>query len=211
METAKPQPRIIRAEFALSVYSPDQLPKDGAAEVALIGRSNVGKSSLLNALCGQKALSRVSKTPGRTQALNFFRVTLREDLESGAKDTEFWLVDVPGFGYAKAPAKEQERWEAQLSDYLATREELSGVLLLVDSRRELGDIEQFILEQMREQPFGLVLTKSDKLSRNEIHSQRAKLSKETLLPKEQILQVSTFAKGQPGLSDVAQFLASFVL
>ena len=149
--------RYRNARFLISVNSLAQLPPDTGREVAFAGRSNAGKSSAINALTGQRNLARVSKTPGRTQLLNFFLV-----------GPERYLVDLPGYGYAEAPERLRHQWRRLLEDYLAQRSALSGLLLFMDIRHPLTALDVRLLEQCARRPLPVhaVLTKADKLSRN---------------------------------------------
>jgi GTP-binding protein len=130
-------------------------------EVAFAGRSNVGKSSLLNALTGRKALARTSVTPGRTQELNFFEV---------GEPTQFRLVDMPGYGFAKAPVKVVERWKQLVRTYLRGRAVLKRTLVLVDARHGLKPVDREMLTMLDEAAVGyrLVLTKADKMKASEL-------------------------------------------
>lgn len=140
--------------FLQSAGTLKQCPPDDADEVAFVGRSNAGKSSAINALTGQPKLARTSKTPGRTQLLNFFQVA------SGK-----FLVDLPGFGYAKVPPQVKAQWEKQLENYLRQRRSLRGLVLLMDCRHPLKSFDQQMLEWCRQadMPVHILLTKSDKL------------------------------------------------
>lgn len=144
------------ARFALAAHSPDQLPPDAGAEVAFAGRSNAGKSSALNALTGQRALARTSKTPGRTQQMVVF------DL-----GPERRLVDLPGYGYAKVPQALREHWRQAIDAYLRQRRTLRGLVLIIDIRHPLKDFDRQMLAFCAD--VGLhchcLLTKADKLSR----------------------------------------------
>ena len=133
----------------------DQLPPGGRAEIAFAGRSNVGKSSLLNALTGRRALARVSNTPGRTRQLNFFNLGDR-----------LTLVDMPGYGYARAGREIQADWQGMMFDYLRGRPELRRVLLLLDSRIEIKETDRAVMTLLDRAAvtFQLVLTKVDGLS-----------------------------------------------
>jgi len=147
------------ARFELSVARRQKLPPDRGYEVAFAGRSNAGKSTALNAVTGKKALARTSKTPGRTQLINFFRID-----ESRA------LVDLPGYGYARVAADIRATWDQLLAGYLKDRRALHGVILVMDSRHPLGDQDRVMLEfcLATRQPVHILLSKCDKLS----HSQR---------------------------------------
>lgn len=143
-----------KAKFLLSVASLSQLPEDVGAEVAFIGRSNSGKSSALNALTQQKNLARISKTPGRTQLINFF----------GLND-ESRLVDLPGYGYAKVPAEIKAHWAQLIDDYLCNRDSLKGLVLIMDCRHPLQHFDLQILDwaAIANLPVHILLTKADKL------------------------------------------------
>jgi GTP-binding protein len=155
----------LRAEFVKSASAPSDFPTRGLPEVAFVGRSNVGKSSLLNRLTGVARLAHVSKTPGRTQLINFFRV-----------DDRFFLVDLPGYGFAKAPLQVRKRWEALITRYLFHRCELRLVLLIIDARRDpmSSDLEVRDLLERNGLSYVVVATKSDKISRASMARQRAK-------------------------------------
>lgn len=158
MPMATPPNPFARADYLLAAHTPRQLPPDGGFEVAFAGRSNAGKSSALNALCQQNALARVSKTPGRTQQLVFFGLPPHE-----AK----YLVDLPGYGYAKVPKDLQAHWQAFLADYFRSREALKGLVVVMDIRHPLKDYDRQIIGYAVENnlPVHAVLTKADKLGR----------------------------------------------
>lgn len=149
---------LARAQYMLSAHTPRQLPPDGGFEVAFAGRSNAGKSSALNALCQQNALARVSKTPGRTQQLVFFDLPQHEGR---------YLVDLPGYGYAKVPLDLRAHWQAFLDKYFQTRLALRGLVVVMDIRHPLKDYDRHMLGYAvgRELPAHVLLTKADKLSR----------------------------------------------
>jgi GTP-binding protein len=158
MPMTSPKNPFARADYLLAAHTPRQLPPDGGFEVAFAGRSNAGKSSALNALCQQNALARVSKTPGRTQQLVFFSLPPHE-----AK----YLVDLPGYGYAKVPKDLQAHWQAFLSDYFHSREALKGLVVVMDIRHPLKDYDRQIIGYAIDNklPVHAVLTKADKLGR----------------------------------------------
>jgi len=155
--------KVLSAEFVTSATEPSQFPAGDLPEIAFAGRSNVGKSSLLNALLGRRNLARVSQTPGRTRLVNFFRVAVTDK-----HDREFLFVDLPGYGYAKVAKAVQEQWGPMIEGYLAARSSLRGVVLLTDVRR--GEQDEINLARwIGAQGLGLiaVATKIDKLPRGQ--------------------------------------------
>ena len=144
------------AHYTVSATQLSQLPPDLGYEVAFAGRSNAGKSSAINTITGIKALARISKTPGRTQMINFFHL-----------DDERALVDLPGYGYAKVPEKMKLKWQATLSKYLETRQSLRGLMLMMNIRHPLKnfDLQMLGWAKQAELPIHILLTKSDKLGR----------------------------------------------
>jgi GTP-binding protein len=154
-------------DFLLSAPQLKFLPDPIVPEIAFCGRSNVGKSSLLNALTGRKAIARASVTPGRTQELNFFDVGRPEEEDALPL---FRLVDMPGYGFAKAPVKVVEKWQALVNTYLRGRPVLARTLLLVDSRHGLKDIDRAMMKMLDEAAVGyrIVLTKTDKIKASEL-------------------------------------------
>ncbi len=149
---------LASARFVTSAHLPRQWPAPDGAEVAFAGRSNVGKSSALNAIVRRKGLAKTSKTPGRTQQIVFF------ELESGHR-----LVDLPGYGFARVPEAMRRHWEQTISAYLSGREPLRALILPVDSRRLLTPLDQQMLDwcAAAQLPVHILLTKADKLSRNQ--------------------------------------------
>ena len=136
------------------------MPEGDRPEIAFAGRSNVGKSSLINALCNRKNLARASNTPGRTQEINFF------DLADG----KFYIADLPGYGFAEAPKKNVDVWIRLNLNYLRKRPTLRRVFLLIDARRGVGEVDRGIMEQLDSSPvqYQVVLTKSDKIKKAEL-------------------------------------------
>ena len=151
-------PRSLKAEFVVSSGKPDTFPSDRLPEIAFLGRSNVGKSSLINALTGQRKLAFTSNTPGRTQTINFYRI-----------DGAFYFVDLPGYGYARVPAHFAAQWKILIDEYLQKRETLKLSCLVLDARR--GWMEKDLdLKRWLEhhgKPYVVVATKVDKLNQSE--------------------------------------------
>jgi GTP-binding protein len=146
--------RYRQTQFLMGVPSPDSLPADEGREVAFAGRSNSGKSSVINAATDRKALARTSKTPGRTQAINVFTVT-----------DQCRLIDLPGYGYAKVPERVRRHWQTALPRYLAERRSLVALVVIMDCRHPLRDYDHQMLEWCVQSgvPCHAVLTKADKL------------------------------------------------
>ncbi len=157
------------SRFLLAATRLAQCPEDTGIEVAIAGRSNAGKSSAVNAICGRKALARVSRTPGRTRELLFFE--LRPDCR---------LVDLPGYGYAKAPAAQARQWPAMIEDYFARRQALAGVLIIMDSRHPLTDLDWHMLEfcLAHDLAVHVLLNKADKMSRGKAQQTLAAVRRE---------------------------------
>lgn len=160
--------KILSAEFIKSAVKSGQYPSDGLPEIALVGRSNVGKSSLINTFVNRKGLAKTSSQPGKTQTLNFYRI-----------NEEFYLVDLPGFGYARVPLELKKSWEHMMEEYLRGRESLKGVIVILDPRRDAGEAEVMLFKWVED--FGIpviaVFTKIDKLSKNQLTSRISQIKK----------------------------------
>lgn len=148
---------INKAQFITSSSKLSECPKDGMPEIAFIGRSNVGKSSLINLLTGVKGLAKTSQTPGKTQLINHFLV-----------NDAFYIVDLPGYGYAKVPKTMRSGFKKMIDDYIQRREEMVNLFVLVDIRHKPMKIDLDFINEMGEMgvPFSIVFTKADKLSRS---------------------------------------------
>jgi GTP-binding protein len=160
--------KVTSAKFVKSAFEDSQWPRDRRPEVAFMGRSNVGKSSMINSLLRVKGLARTSSTPGRTQSLNYFLINER-----------FYFVDLPGYGFARVPRAIRESWGELVSDYLAKRDSLVLSIHIVDSRHEPTTLDLQLREWLLStgRPFLTVATKSDKLSQNESHKNLARARK----------------------------------
>ena len=177
--------KIRNAELVISCSSPAQFPKTDLPEVAFLGRSNVGKSSLLNALVQRKKLARTSSTPGKTRLIHFFRV------EIGT--AELLLVDLPGYGWAKVSRKEREGWQRLVESYLGERPQLRCAMLLQDLRRDVSEDETLLLEWLAERdvPSMMVLTKTDKLKPMKRKAQIGSLKKNLDSPVDAVVPTSS--------------------
>jgi len=187
--------------FAGSAASPDQFPRDGLPEVAFLGRSNVGKSSLLNALAGVRGLARVSSDPGRTRLVNFFRVSGAEK-PGGSGRGDMYLVDLPGYGYVKASRDVRESFERIAVSYLADREPLRLCVFIVDARHDPSDRDQVLRAWLEEHalPYLVAVNKVDALSRGEANRRVAALGRGALGGAQAVLGVS--AERGAGIEDL---------
>lgn len=169
-----------KADIAVSAVKKEQYPKTGYLEFAFVGRSNVGKSSMINKLLNRKALARVSSTPGKTITINFYNI-----------DDTIYLVDLPGYGYAKRAKTDVEGWGNMIDDYLYRREQLRKVMLLVDSRHEPTEDDKMMLDWIRaaqpDEGVIVIATKTDKLSKRELEKNLEMISSELALDEDDIL------------------------
>ena len=172
-------------EFVKSAVKPDQYPPEGVPEIAFAGRSNVGKSSLINVLVNRKNLVRTSSTPGRTQLINFFLV-----------NDAFSLVDLPGYGFAKVPLAVKRQWGPMMETYLASRQSLRGVVLILDVRRTPNAEDRQMLDWLRRYGITpvLVVTKCDKVSKNERARQAAAISCQLGVPTQELCFFSALSR-----------------
>lgn len=156
--------KITTSEFVTSAVNKSGYPKKVLPEIAVVGRSNVGKSSLINYILNRKKLAKVSATPGKTRQLNYFII-----------NNSFYLVDLPGYGYAKISHSEQEKWKKFIDEYFVDNKNLKLLLLLVDIRHELKNNDAAMIEFLKENniPHVIVLTKADKLNTSELNKQKA--------------------------------------
>lgn len=176
---------VVKAEFVKSAVKPKDYPPETLPEMAFVGRSNVGKSSLINVIANRKALVRTSSTPGRTQLINFFDI-----------NGILTLVDLPGYGYAKAPPEVRKQWGPMIETYLARRNNLKGVVLILDIRRipSEGDLKMVGWLNTYGIPPLVVLTKCDKLSKLERARQTALIAAKIGLDREELLHFSALSR-----------------
>lgn len=171
---------IIKAAYATTAVRRDQYPEGNVPEVAFLGRSNVGKSSLINSLCNHRGLARVSGAPGKTQTINYFNAALRRrDEEEGEQRLPFYLVDLPGYGFAKTGGRNRDMWSAFIGEYVTQSPNLCVLCLLVDLRHPGLAIDQQAYDWLASAgvPLQIVGTKADKLKANEKNRNLAQLNK----------------------------------
>jgi GTP-binding protein len=168
------------ADFIVSAATPGQFPSDGLAEIAFLGRSNVGKSSLINALIGSKGLAHTSNTPGRTQTINFYRITSGAATSVGA----CYFVDLPGYGYTKLSRQQTQGWKKLIESYLLNRATLRLSLVILDARRGWmpGDLELKQWLEAHHLPYLVVATKMDKLNQSDAQRNMSAIRKEVADP-----------------------------
>ena len=192
------------ARFLISAAKLSQCPEDVGAEVAFAGRSNAGKSSAINSLTNQNSLARTSKTPGRTQLINFFDLNI-EGLR---------IVDLPGYGYAKVPIAMKEHWQKHLDDYLQRRQCLRGVVLVMDIRHPMKEFDEMMIKWCESTgvPLHILLTKADKIKRGPAQATLLKIKKETRERLADKVSVQVFsALKKDGVDQLRNRLASWLL
>lgn len=184
--------KIKSAEIVMSAVSPKQYPEGLLPEIAMVGRSNVGKSSTINTMLRRKKLARVSSSPGKTRTINFYLI-----------NQEFYLVDLPGYGYAKVSKTERASWGKIIETYLSTRENLHEVVLLVDIRHEPTEDDKLMYNWIKHYGYGTVVvaTKSDKISRAN-YQKHFKIIREGLkmAPEDKIIPISSLKR--QGISEL---------
>ncbi|MBR6778839.1 MAG: YihA family ribosome biogenesis GTP-binding protein [Clostridia bacterium] len=191
--------RFINVKFIKSASKKAEFIADELQQVAIVGRSNVGKSSLINLLVNNSKMAKTSSTPGRTRLVNYFNI-----------NNQFYLVDLPGYGYHKAGKEHTTVWDNTMNDYFTDNQKLKAVMLLLDARLKPTELDKQMLDYLAERdiPVVLVLTKTDKISRSEINLQKQKISTELRFNKSRIVATSTLKK--QGVEDISQILEEFI-
>ena len=185
---------IIHSKYIASAVRPEQYPHPELTEVAFIGRSNVGKSSLINSLCRRNGLARVSATPGKTQTINFYDLEAKRTLEDETVERqEFYLVDLPGYGFARTGKANRDQWSGFIAKYLSGSDNLAMVCQLIDIRHKPleNDVECYYWLKSCGLMVQIILTKADKLSKNAAMSQKALFRREFGLTDDQIMVYSS--------------------
>lgn len=189
-----------QAKFVTSATDLSNCPPPDLPEVCFAGRSNVGKSSIINALLNKKRLARTSNTPGKTQQMNYYQV-----------GDHCYFVDLPGYGFAKVPAKERERWGRDIREYLLNRNSLRLVLQIVDIRHKPSQLDEdfFYWMAMNERPFAILLSKSDKLSRNKVIQSVARLKKILKEMNIEVPIIACSAEKRDGVEEIQALIKEF--
>lgn len=191
--------KITQAQFVSSYDHVDKCPAPDKPEFAFIGRSNVGKSSLINMLVQRKSLAKTSSTPGKTQTINHFII-----------NDAWYLVDLPGYGYAQTSKSKKQAWNKMVEEYLAKRENLYCLFILLDSRLPPQPIDMSFINRMGKIgiPLGLILTKTDKLNKHQLMANKSKIEKELLMSWEELppLFTSSAISGE-GREEVIEFIS----
>ena len=182
--------KVLSAEFVISAVRPEQFPRDSKMQIAFAGRSNVGKSSIINALLHRKSLVKTSATPGKTQLINFFII-----------NGSFYFVDLPGYGYAKVPQAVLDEWAPMIEGYLKGSPRLAAVVVLLDSRREPDERDLRLIEWLRQYDIPVIyaLTKADKLNRQESDRTRRQVHEALRLDMQPLV---TSAKSGAGIKEL---------
>lgn len=199
IKTEEQKIRFINVKFIKSASKKAEFIEDELNQVAIVGRSNVGKSSLINLLTNNSKMAKTSSTPGRTRLVNYFNI-----------NNQFYLVDLPGYGYHKAGKEHTDVWDTTMNDYFTENEKLKVVLLLIDSRINPTELDKQMVQYLAERDISVVviLTKSDKVNRSELNLQKQKISNELRFNKSRIVSTSTLKK--QGVQEITEILSEFI-
>ena len=200
--------RIVESEFIKSAIKPNDYPASPYADIAFVGKSNVGKSALINTLLNRKAIAKVSRTPGKTRLINFFEIRFKtEENEDGFVN----FVDLPGYGYAKVSKNERTAWKKMILNYFENRLNLKGVIALVDIRHSADSKDIIMLKMLRDEgiPFAVVATKSDKIAKSKLPACLKKLSAGLEVNDKNIYSFSSLKK--TGIEDILNWIDNQIL
>jgi len=200
--------RIVESKFVKSAVKPVNYVASPYAEFAFVGKSNVGKSSLINTVLNRKAIAKVSGTPGKTKLINFFEIRFKNKID---EDGFLSFVDLPGYGYAKVSKTEREAWKKMILNYFNNRLNLIGVIVLVDIRHKADPKDISMLKMLQENniKFVVAATKSDKIKKSKTHATAIKLANELQIEKENIFPVSSLKK--TGVNKILNWISKQVL
>ena len=187
------------SDFVTSIANTKDLGKLDLPQFAFVGKSNVGKSSLINALCNRKYLAKVSSTPGRTKLINVFKI-----------NRQFFLIDLPGYGFAQTAKSEQNKWQDLIGAYLLNSEGLRRVFVLIDARREIDDKDRLMFDFLYSSniPFNIVVTKCDKLSRSSLNMQIIKIANDIGVGTKDIIVSSS--KDKKGIAQILEIIENLI-
>jgi GTP-binding protein len=200
--------RIVESKFIKSAVKPDGYPASPYADIAFVGKSNVGKSSLINTLLNRKAIAKVSRTPGKTRLINFFEIHFKTEEN---KDGFVNFVDLPGYGYAKVSKTERTAWKKMIQNYFEHRMSLKGIIALVDIRHSADPKDIVMLKMLQDEdiPFIVIATKSDKIAKSKLPACLEKLSAGLEVNNKNIYSFSSLKK--TGIEDILNWIDNQIL
>lgn len=195
--------RIVESRFVKSAVYPRDYPQQSLAEIAFVGKSNVGKSSLINTILARKAIAKTSSTPGKTQLINFFNIRYKLD---ESQQGYFSIVDLPGYGYARVSKQQRDSWKVMIERYFDQRAELQGVILILDSRHSLDSKDQIMHQMLISKgiPHLIVATKADKLNQKNLKRNLNSLCMDLQIPSAEIVPFSALKK--TGVKEILAWL-----
>jgi GTP-binding protein len=199
--------RIVESKFIKSAVKPHQYPASAFSDFAFVGKSNVGKSSLINTILNRKSIAKVSGTPGKTRLINFFEIRFKN---KNNEDGFVNFVDLPGYGYARVSKSERESWKKMILDYFANRIQLKGVVMLVDIRHKADPKDKLMLEMLFQNniPYIVAATKSDKLAKNKIDKTIKTVASGLEIKPSRIIPVSSLKK--TGFEQILEWMAEMI-
>jgi len=186
--------RIVESKFIKSAVLPKDYPLSDYTDIAFAGKSNVGKSSMINTILNRKAIAKISSTPGKTRLINFFEIRFKTDVQDETGFVNF--IDLPGYGYAKISKTERNSWRKMVENYFTKREQITGVVILVDIRHKADPKDIVMIDMLKSGniPFKIVATKSDKIAKSKIRNVLNKLALELSVGTEDLIAFSSLKK-----------------